>query len=138
MAATGSFPARPRATTVDQGGAGLGSSPQQASPSATSFTDAGPGDDWAAQAADAVERVVGSVRAKTTEPLERVARILVYGLLALIVGLAAAVLAAVGLVRALDLAIPGGVWSAHALTGGIFGAAGLFLWRKRTVKTVKV
>ncbi len=138
MAATGSFPARPGATTVDQGGVGLGSYPHQTSPPVTSPGGAGPSDDWPAQVADTVERVVGSVRAKTTEPLERLARILVYGLLSLIVGLAAAVLAAVGLVRALDLAIPGGVWSAHALTGGIFAIAGLFLWRKRTAKTVKV
>lgn len=137
MAATGSFPARPGATAVDQGGAGSGSSSLHA-PASTAPGDGGPGGDWAAQTADTIERVVGSVRAKTTEPLEKVARILVYGLLALIVGLAAAVLAAVGLVRALDAVIPGDVWSAHVLTGGIFSAAGLFLWRKRTVKTVKV
>ena len=96
------------------------------------------GDDWAAQTADTIERVVGSVRAKTAEPLEKVARAAVYGLVAAIVGVAAAVLGAVALVRILDVVIPGGVWSAHALTGGIFTAAGLFLWRKRTVKTVKV
>jgi hypothetical protein len=87
--------------------------------------------DWAAQTADSIDRVIGSVRSKTTEPIERVGRLVVYGLLAAIVGLAALVLFSVGLVRALDVAIPGEVWSAHLVAGGIFTLAGLFLWRKR-------
>jgi hypothetical protein len=94
--------------------------------------------DWAAQTADTIERAVGSVRGKTAEPVERVARLLVYGLVAAIVGVAALVLLSIALVRALDVAIPGEVWSAHAVTGGIFTVLGLFLWRKRTAKTVKV
>jgi predicted metal-binding membrane protein len=93
--------------------------------------------DWAGQTADTIERVVGSVRDKTTGPLERFARLLVYGLVAAVLGVAILVLAAVALVRGLDLLIPGEVWSAHLVTGGIFTLAGLFLWRKRTVKTVK-
>ncbi|MDP8987878.1 MAG: hypothetical protein M3N11_05955 [Actinomycetota bacterium] len=97
-----------------------------------------PGDDWPRETADAIERVVLSVRAKTVGPLEKLARSLVYGMLALIVGVAAAVLASVTVVRALDVAIPGSVWSAHALTGGMFCLAGLLAWRKRHVKTVKV
>lgn len=81
---------------------------------------------------------MAAVRAKTAEPLEKVALTLVYGLVAGIVGVAAMVLGAVALVRVLDLLIPGDVWAAHALVGGIFVLGGLFLWRKRTVKTVKV
>jgi hypothetical protein len=99
---------------------------------------AGTGGDWAAQTADTIERVVGSVRSKTADPIERIARVLVYGLVVAIVGIAALVLLAVLLVRALDVAIPGEVWPAHLVVGGIFTLAGLFLWRKRTVKTVKV
>ena len=95
------------------------------------------GDDWARDTADAIERVVLSVRGKTIGPLEKLARALVYGLLALIVGVAAAVLGSVAMVRILDVAIPGSVWSAHAITGGIFCLAGLFLWGKRTAKTAK-
>jgi hypothetical protein len=48
------------------------------------------------------------------------------------------VLFAIGLVRLLDVFIPGEVWSAHATVGGIFTVAGLLAWRKRSVKTVKV
>ena len=91
------------------------------------------GDDWAAQTADTIERVVGSVRGKTTEPLERVARIVVYGLVATILGVAALVFLSILLVRVLDIAIPGDVWSAHVVTGGIFLLAGLLLWRKRSI-----
>lgn len=94
--------------------------------------------DWAAQTADTIERVVGSVRGKTSEPLERVARILVYGLVAAFLGTVALVLLAVAVVRALDIAIPGEVWSAHVTAGGIFAVVGLLLWRKRHVKTLKV
>ena len=81
---------------------------------------------------------MGGVRGKTSEPLESVARIAVYGLVATFLGLVAVVLVAVALVRGLDVAIPGEVWPAHAVVGGIFTVLGLFLWRKRNVKTVKV
>lgn len=87
--------------------------------------------DWAAQTADSIERVVGSIRAKTADPLDRIVRVVVYGLLAGIVGVAALVLLIAALIRALDVAIPGGVWSAHLIVGGIFTLAGLFLWTKR-------
>jgi hypothetical protein len=99
---------------------------------------AGTGGDWAAQTADTIERVVGGVRGKTSEPVERIARVVVYGLLAAFLGIAALVLLAVALVRFADVWIPGEVWSAHAAVGGIFTLIGLFLWRKRNVKTVKV
>jgi hypothetical protein len=61
----------------------------------------------------------------------------VYGLLAAILGTAAAVLVAVLFVRVLDIVIPGDVWAAHAVTGGIFAVAGLFLWMKRSPKTAE-
>lgn len=127
MAATGTPPPRPGAE-----GSRLRAG-EQFPPPAT----APPSPDWAAQTADTIERLVASVRAKTADPLERVARTLVYGLVAAIVGLAALVLGAVALVRVLDVVLPGDVWSAHAVSGGIFVLVGLLLWRKRTVKTVK-
>ncbi len=138
MAATGTPPPRPGTTSV---GHGAGGNPPLASPRSSEEGipgQAAPSPDWAAQTADGIERLVGSVRAKTADPLEKVARGLVYGLVAGIVGVAAMVLAAVALVRVLDLAVPGDVWSAHALAGGIFVLGGLLLWRKRTVRTVKV
>lgn len=150
MAATGSTPPRPGTTGVGHGAGGsggdlgaLGSPPgpwpappgSAPPPPPPPPTPAGP--DWAAQTADAIERAIASVRGKTADPLEKIARGLVYGLVAGIVGVAALVLGAVALVRLLDIVIPGDVWSAHALTGGIFVLGGLLLWRKRTVKTVR-
>ena len=99
---------------------------------------AGTGGDWAAQTADTIERVVGSVRGKTSEPVERVARIVVYGLVAGALGTCALVLLIVGLIRVLDVYLPGEVWIPYAALGGIFTLLGLLLWRKRSVKTVKV
>jgi hypothetical protein len=99
---------------------------------------AGTGGDWAAQTADTIERVVGSVRGKTSEPVERVARIIVYGLVAAVVGATAFILLLISLVRIADAYLPGEVWIAYAAVGGIFTLLGLFLWRKRSVKTVKV
>ncbi len=86
--------------------------------------------DWTVQVADTVERVVGTIRDKTAVPLTTVARGLVYGLIALVMGVAALVLVAIGAVRALDAYLPGNVWSAHLLVGGIFSGAGAFLLRK--------
>jgi hypothetical protein len=156
MPATRPDPARSGATGVDHGvaghsvpGGGVPSGvspgvagppprPPQPGPSAAPTASGDADQDWPAQTADAIQRVVAAIRAKTAEPLERLARGLVYGLVAAVVGVAAAVLAAVALVRVLDTVLPGAVWSAHALAGGIFTIGGLLLWRKRTVKTVKV
>lgn len=87
--------------------------------------------DWAAQTADTIDRVVTGIRSKTADPLDRVVRIVVYGILAAVLGIGAIVLLSVALVRAVDVAIPGHVWSAHLTVGGIFTLAGLFLWSKR-------
>jgi hypothetical protein len=91
-------------------------------------------DDWAVQAADTVERVVDSIRGKTTGPITTVARALVFGLLAAILGITALVLLIVGMVRAIDVYLPEDVWAAYALTGGIFFLVGLFLWTRRRRK----
>jgi hypothetical protein len=90
-----------------------------------------PEPDWAAQTADQIEKVVVSIRSKTADPLDRVVRLVVYGIVAAVLGTAALVLLSAGLVRALDVLIPGAVWSAHVTLGGIFTVAGLFLWTKR-------
>lgn len=87
--------------------------------------------DWAKQTTDTIERVVGSVRDKTTGPLIKVARAVVFGTLAAIVAIAALVLVAIVLVRVLNL-LPGDVWVAHLISGAVFSLAGLVLWRKRT------
>ena len=102
---------------------------------------AGAGEDWASATADAIEKAVQSVRAKTADPLERIVRLVVYGLLAGIVGIAIAVLFAIGAVRGLveliDLVWQREVWLAHLIVGGIFVLVGLFIWTRRTAKSEK-
>lgn len=96
------------------------------------------GTDWAVQAADTVERVVGSIRDKTSIPLTTVARALVYGLIAAVMALVVAVLVAIALVRAIDVFTgEGNVWIAHFAVGGIFSVTGGFLLRKATATTAR-
>ena len=92
------------------------------------------GGDWAAQTADSIERVVDSVRSKTSEPIERLGRILVYGLLAAILGVAVLVLFTIAAVRFINAYLPGEVWAAHLLLGVLFTIVGLVLWTQRRSK----
>ncbi len=97
------------------------------------FTDP----NWAADLADTVERVVGSVRDKTTKPLVTATRAVVYGLLAGILGIAALVLALAIATRGLQalLDIPfkrsASVYVSYLIVGGIFSLAGVFVLSKR-------
>ena len=60
------------------------------------FTDP----NWAAELADTVERVVGSVRDKTTRPIVKASRAIVFGLIAAMVGVVVVTLAVIGAIRA--------------------------------------
>ncbi len=97
------------------------------------FTDP----NWAADLADTVERVVGSVRDKTTKPLVTATRAVVYGLLAGILGIAALILALAVATRGLQalLDIPlrrsASVYISYLIVGGIFSLAGVFVLSKR-------
>ena len=91
-----------------------------------------PAPDWAVQALDKVDNLVGKVRASTTERLVRLARLVVFGLLAVIMGATAGVLAVIGLIRGLDELLPGEVWGVYLLLGAIFTGVGAFLWSKKT------
>lgn len=90
------------------------------------------GDDWAAEVTDRVEKLVESVRAKTSDRLVGFARLLVFGLLAAFMGVTALVLLVIAAVRVLDVVIPRGVWLPDLILGAIFVAVGAFLWSKRT------
>ena len=89
------------------------------------------GDDWPAQTADTIERFVETIRSKTSEPVERVVRAVVYGLLAAVLGVEALVLLAIAAVRFVNAYLPGDVWAAHLLVGALFTLLGLFLWSRR-------
>lgn len=96
-------------------------------------TDPAVSDDWGQQATDAFVELIDNVRSKSTGPALKIARALVYGIVIIVAMLVLMVLGVAGTVRFLDAYLPGAVWSAHLLTGGIFLGLGLFLWSKRRV-----
>jgi hypothetical protein len=102
-----------------------------------------PAPDWTVQAADSIERVVTTVRTNTADRLVSVARLLVYGLLAAVMGLMALVLFVILVTRVLDVYVANifgdgqyarAVWVVDVAIGGLFLLAGLFLWSKRTAR----
>ena len=90
------------------------------------------GSDWSVQAADTIERVVGAIRDKTSVPLTTVARALVFGLLAAVMGVTTLVFLTIAAVRLVNVLLPGEVWATYLLIGGIFTLVGLLLLRKAT------
>lgn len=85
---------------------------------------------WPDQLADGVESAVGLVRDKAVKPATTLAKALVYGPLAAIVGLTAMVLVAIAVVRGLN-DIPGfRDWISLCALGGLFTVVGLFLLRR--------
>jgi predicted lysophospholipase L1 biosynthesis ABC-type transport system permease subunit len=96
----------------------------------------GPGQDWPSDIAGRIESVVGAVRDRTTVPATFVARVLVYGLVAGVLGAALGIFLVLGLVRLLDVYLPfhpigRRVWVVDAAASAIFLGSGAFLWRRR-------
>ena len=95
-------------------------------------------DDWPAQAADTVVRVVDNVKAKTTDNVVLIVRGIVYGLVVAVLGLAIITMLLVALLRITDAYLPIGAgvgsatWAAHGLLGLLLSILGLGLWRART------
>ncbi len=130
-------PGRPPPTTGPATTGPVTSRPVTSSPVTSTPAAGGPGSsgdgDWAVQAADTIESLVGKVRDKTAAPLVTVARAVVFGLLAAAMGLVVAVLAVVMLVRVIDVITgDGNVWIAYLIVGGLFAGVGAFLLRKAT------
>jgi hypothetical protein len=90
--------------------------------------------DWTTDAANAIDNAVGLVRERTVEPVQTVARAVIYGLMAALIVIPAVILLTIGLFRILAIvAVEAntGVWLAWTLLGGIFLVAGLFCWTRR-------
>ena len=88
-----------------------------------------PSRDWAAQITDQIERVVSTVRDRTTRPALTVVRGLEFGIIAIAGAITALVLLSVVLIRALT-ELTGESWIAFLITSGIFLAVGAFLMLK--------
>lgn len=89
------------------------------------------GQDWASDLTDRIDQVVAKVRSQTTDRLVRIARLVVYGLVAVVMGGMALVLVVIGLVRLVDVVVPQEVWLTYLILGGVFTGAGLFCWSKK-------
>lgn len=93
--------------------------------------------DWTTEAVDRIDEVVATVRDKTVVPAHNVTRALVYGLLtAFFVGTALTFLC-IAAFRALEAYLPGKVYWAYLVVGGIFVLGGGFLWTRRAPKSPK-
>ncbi len=87
-------------------------------------------EDWPAQAAERVEGLVGTVRDKTTGPVMKAARWLVYGTLMVIVGIGAVILLTTMLIRMLQSYLPfndANVWVSYLILGTVFTVGGVVL-----------
>jgi hypothetical protein len=97
--------------------------------------------DWASETAELIDRTVGNVRDRVVEPAQSVGRVIVYGALAGLLGLAILVLAGLALFRGLVLLANGvtpgpddNAWIAWLVLGGILELSGALAWAKRTAK----
>jgi hypothetical protein len=87
--------------------------------------------DWVVTLTDNIDRIIGSVRDKTTRPAITVVRGIVLGVVAAFAGIIALVLLIVGLVRLVNNLVPGPVWIAYLIMGSVLAVAGLILMRLR-------
>jgi MFS family permease len=97
-------------------------------------------DDWPAQATDSIVKVVGTVQEKVTGPVTKVARGIVFGTFAAILGGAAFALLIILAIRIVNNYLPDAVfgenhvWAAYFIVGALLCLAALWLWLKREPK----
>jgi uncharacterized membrane protein len=87
--------------------------------------------DWTTDAANAIENAVTNIRDRTVVPAKSFSKGVVYGLLAVLIGVPALILVVIMLFRLFVIMFQGYVWAAWFLMGAIFVAAGWFAWAKR-------
>lgn len=95
-----------------------------------------PGSDWTVEVVHRIDTVVGTIRQKTTVPITKFARAIVFGLIAAVAAILAVALLCVIVVRICVAYLPFDpvarrVWVTYAALGAIFLLAGAFAWRKR-------
>jgi len=91
--------------------------------------------EWPAKVADTIEDVVGAVHDRVVRPLTVVARGIVFGIIIAVMAIALSILAAIAVVRLLDVyAFGGRVWASDALLGAILVLAGAFAWTRRRAR----
>jgi len=92
---------------------------------------------WADDTTDTVVRLVGTVRDKATTPVVYAARALVFGVIAVFLGLFALIILLIGLTRGIQSGLDAvvdhdrAVYISYLAVGGIFSLVGLLLFKKR-------
>ena len=86
--------------------------------------------EWPVQAADAIVDTIGKVRDRTTKPAVLAARAVVYGILALVMAVIAAVLLITMIVRIWDVYVPGKIWIIYAIFAVVFSTGGAVLMKR--------
>lgn len=76
---------------------------------------------------------VESVRNKTTGPILGLVRACVYGVMLTVSASITIIFLLIGLIRLVNIALPGSVWSAYLVLGLVFYIAGVLLWSRRTI-----
>ena len=87
--------------------------------------------DWPAQAADLIVNTVGTVRDRTTGTILSIARVAVFGLLAVVLGFVVIVLSLIGVIRLLDEILPSSVWLPYLIVGAVSLVSGILVFRRR-------
>ena len=93
--------------------------------------------DWAARQADRVIDVIDKVKAQTTDRAVTVLRAVVFGLVIAVLGIAAATIFLIAVVRMADAYLPIGAgvgdatWAAHLFAGSLLSILGLGAWLSR-------
>jgi hypothetical protein len=85
---------------------------------------------WTDQVTDLVVDVVDRVRERTTEPVIKGSRVLVYGVVAVLVAIPLIVVGIILIGRLLEL-FPGEIWIAYSVLGAIGVLVGLYFWGRR-------
>jgi hypothetical protein len=95
--------------------------------------------DWTVVVTERIEGIVGTLRDRTTVPITKIVRAVVFGLIITVMGTVALVFGVIGVLR-LHVYLPlhpdgRRVWVTYVGLGAIFMLAGAFCWRKRTIRT---
>jgi hypothetical protein len=97
---------------------------------ATPASAAPPDGDWASQVVGSIDQYVGLVRDRATRPALVITRAMVFGVIIVILAIAAAVLLWIAWITGIT-ALVDEVWITYLITGGILVLLGAFLMRKR-------
>ncbi|MEO0494991.1 MAG: hypothetical protein AAF081_16415 [Actinomycetota bacterium] len=93
--------------------------------------------DWAAKQTDRVIDLVDKVKVQTTDRAVTILRAIVFGLVIIVLGIAAATIFLVASVRVADAYLPIGAgvgdatWAAHLFVGGLLSILGIGAWLSR-------